>query len=368
MLCLAACAACWLCSSSVLAQSVTLDNTSFEIIREDERSSGEFPFYINRDDCFDADASPPTEISLRAALSDYDNDWSVEVWLGNPGNDCTEQEMRVPTTGRCARLHSERARGNFLRTIMLDVQDVVHGAVHAAGTSVDGEGTAEDCTVDIEANVVFYVMLIAPGNVLQGEAATWTNTVVDLSAPPPPDSITAASGDDKLFVKWEIATSSEDDETQGFVLWCVPNGTMQTIDPTGFGGQGGAPSSGGETPPPGECNQNVLREDELPPGDEYKCGEARGRSVRSGQLNANNGTEYAVAISARDQVANEGRLSPVACATPEEVTTFFEQYRSDGGRGGGGYCSWGPARSSTWALLLAALLGGTWLLRWRRRA
>lgn len=368
LFCLAAFAACWLCSSTVLAQKVTLDNTSFEIIREEERSSGEFPFYINREDCFNADASPPTEISLRAALSDYQDDWSVEVWLGNPGNDCTQQDMRVPTTGRCARLYSDRARGNFLRTITLDVQDVVHGAINASGESVEGKGTAEDCETDIETNVVFYVMLIAPGNVLQGQAAQWTTTVVDLSAPPPPDSITVASGDDKLFVNWEIATSSEDDETQGFVLWCVPSGTMQTIDPTGFGGQGGAPSSEPTTPPPEECNQNVLRENALPPGDEYKCGDARGRSARSGQLNADNGTEYAVAVSARDQVANEGRLSPVACGTPEEVTTFFEQYRADGGRAGGGYCAWAPPGSSSWALLAIGLLGGAWLLRSRRRA
>ena len=52
-----------------------------------------------------------------------------------------------------------------------------------------------------------------------------------------------------------------------------------------------------------------------------------------------NGIDYTVAISGVDAVGNVGQLSNNVCVVPVEVTDFFELYRQDGGKGGGGFCS-----------------------------
>jgi len=40
----------------------------------------------------------------------------------------------------------------------------------------------------------------------------------------------------------------------------------------------------------------------------------------------------------RDKVGNVGRLSLLACGTPEPVDDFYEIYRKAGGEAGGGFC------------------------------
>jgi hypothetical protein len=66
-----------------------------------------------------------------------------------------------------------------------------------------------------------------------------------------------------------------------------------------------------------------------------------------------NGVNYTVAVAARDNFKNRGRLSDTTCNTPQLVTDFFEAYRDAGGTGGGGFCAIHAGRSSTLAGALA---------------
>jgi hypothetical protein len=83
-------------------------------------------------------------------------------------------------------------------------------------------------------------------------------------------------------------------------------------------------------------------------------------------MSLKNGVRYAVAVTLADGVGNESVLSNVACGSPAEVTGFFEAYRAAGGQGGGGFCSFAPARRAAVPLGLALLFVGAALSRRRR--
>jgi hypothetical protein len=79
-----------------------------------------------------------------------------------------------------------------------------------------------------------------------------------------------------------------------------------------------------------------------------------------------NSTTYAVAVSGQDDLGNAGVLSEIECGRPIPLVDFYEWYKSNGGPGGGGFCSFSPERrapsagAASIALLLLAGLG------WRR--
>jgi hypothetical protein len=206
-------------------------------------------------------------------------------------------------------------------------------------------------------------LLIDGEDVVDG--VEWTNTSMDLVAPPAPDSIDVGAGDEHIFFEWEIDSTSEEDDTEGFNFYCVPSGAMSTAmggassSGTAGGGAGGATAT--------SCAQNILVEGEIPSEEVegFWCGDVTGRSSRNGQAEdlANN-TTYAVAVSSLDAVGNSGELSVVACITPKPVTTFYEGYKNAGGQGGGGFCQFGHLGQNalTWLVLGAGLL----VLRRRR--
>ena len=75
---------------------------------------------------------------------------------------------------------------------------------------------------------------------------------------------------------------------------------------------------------------------------------------------------YAIAVATEDEVGNIGPLSNLACGTPKDVTGFYEAYRRAGGEGGGGYCTFAPARRGELAGIIPLALGACALLRRRR--
>lgn len=83
----------------------------------------------------------------------------------------------------------------------------------------------------------------------------------------------------------------------------------------------------------------MLIEGELPPRARL-CGTISAHSATSGYAKGLvNGRPYAVGLASMDRLGNESGLSNVLCNTPREVFTFFDDYRSAGGQGGGGFCS-----------------------------
>jgi hypothetical protein len=100
---------------------------------------------------------------------------------------------------------------------------------------------------------------------------------------------------------------------------------------------------------------SIVR-NELPPG-AFLCGSTSGATSSMETKRLENGVNYTVALAARDNFKNRGKLSDTTCNTPQLVTDFFESYREAGGKGGGGFCSIhaGPSSTLAGALAVAAL-------------
>lgn len=129
-------------------------------------------------------------------------------------------------------------------------------------------------------------------------------------------------------------------------------GTSATGGGGGTAGSGGAPSLDGSVGPVTDagtaatgstCNTSSILVPGVVPDDSYashKCGSVDGISASSGTATGlTNGIQYTVAVVGVDGVFNPGPFSGQVCATPQEVTDFFELYRQAGGKAGGGFCS-----------------------------
>ena len=390
-LCTAALLALGLAASAApaAAQTVELNQTTgFKIERDPERSSGEFPLKLNRDDCLndsDNTADDPrgpgvkqrTLIEITPKLTKATTSMSLEVWVGTASADCTDRAQRQSVTGRCNKVFSTTTSVSG-QTFVIHPRDVIEALsrTNEGGKDLQGVGTRDSCSFQTETAVGYYVMLLTNGDVV-GTTAKWDKSPIDTRAPDPPGTVDVTAGDGLLFPEWEIPESAVATDTLGFRFYCEPIGGGATGG-SGNAGEGGA---GGATAAATGCSAQPSRliagalPDDLAP---LLCGVANGITTRSGQVTRigidertgsggtrlQNGVEYAVAIATVDQVSNKGKLSPATCGTPEEVTTFFESYRDEGGRGGGGFCGFSPRPSSPLAIL-GSLAVATWMIRRR---
>lgn len=353
------------------AQEVTLENQGFRINRAVERKTNEGPYIISRQDCYDDDPNEEdydryedtgtrTWIEMSVSLRNTSaSRHTVEVWASQTA-DCLDADERRSDGGSC-HLVAEPEKANELvkqlrvypRSLILEkgVEDV---------TNPEDYPTADECDDDEKEEPLILWVLLREGDDIVS-SVTWEDSSIDTLAPLPPNSLDAGAGDQHLFLDWNIEPTDEDEDTYGFVFYCVPTGTAGD-GAGGEGGAGGADSSGAN------CPQDVLSAGQLPgaDADAFRCGDAVGRGARDGQTSTlTNGTYYAVAVAATDLVRNQGRLSPISCSTPQEVITFFEEYKNAGGAGGGGFCGFSRSGSASSLLLLLAA-SALWLHRRRK--
>jgi len=158
-------------------------------------------------------------------------------------------------------------------------------------------------------------------------------------------------------------------------------GTAGTDAAAGTAGSGGTDATAGTAGTAGagsfmadpNCTSlnNILvpgaTTDKLPAGF-IDCGSIGAQGAKGGETTPvlGNDTGYAVAVATEDTVNNVGVLSTLACATPKDITGFYEAYRKAGGEGGG-YCTFAPAHTGAIAGALGFLLGACALLVRRRR-
>jgi hypothetical protein len=204
--------------------------------------------------------------------------------------------------------------------------------------------------------------LDSPPGVTSGWSAKWAYTY-DLVGPQAPTGVTAGIGENALVVKWSEAEDADSDIDEYWFLCEPPPGDM---------GAAGATGDGGSDPlDPGECESTVFQEGDLLDRSviaEHACGHAPA-TASSGETSAlTNFVHYTVAVVGRDDYKNYGKLSSIACSTPEPVTDFFEAYRDAGGKGGGGFCSIGTERTHALTALVLAGALGFFVRRARRRA
>lgn len=401
------------------AQTITLPNTAFEIERENPRSDAERPLDLSRQDCLDAapfgwDAQnmgtdesardghtwivmEPQVTGLNSSAQSAD---SLQVWVSE-SVDCSNANNRI-NTPQCWLVYYEPnvARNN---TLIINPRDVVDGnrsiSIDNFRSATRDASICSDPAHLVQRSLTFYVLYFYPGDTV-ATSFNWTQTGQDLAAPPAPDNVTVGPGDEHLFFEWDIASTSEDPDTLGFVFYCVPEGTMasEEPDPAGTGGNGtgedgtggndgsggdatGGDGSGGDTATGGgggmggaaamSCGQNIVVDGEFATAEaiDYECGRVLGRTARRGQADdVANDVNYAVAVAAIDNVGNSGRLKVFdECLMPQEVTTFFEGFDEAGGKGGGGFCGFDTKQAGSlfWLLLLS---GGALSLRRRKAA
>jgi|GEM_PF-1675739 len=372
--------------------SVVLPVSGFIIRRGKERTSGEQPFWLNREDCLKDDLellSPDdpratkdtsrTVIEVTPNLRGFNSTMNLEVWIGTSAN-CTDSiERRGGTTGRCWNVYSKAPTQSGVK-IAIRPRQVI--AQKVEGDSWDSEATCDLGTDRVA--ITMYLMLLKGGNDgdVLGTSATWDKTLIDIAAPPAPTDIKVSPGDGRLFPDWFVASANDLEDTFGFRFYCEELGAGNAVGQGGAGnfvGQGGgagAPTAAtGCSSAPGVLFQD-MRTDAI---QARRCGFATGRAARSGQaayfVNENgsqgeplkNDADYAIGVTTSDLVFNESKLSSVVCASPKEVTTFFEAYRDAGGKGGGAYCGYAPGLGS-WHMLGLGLgaFGLVGLRRWRR--
>lgn len=358
-------------TSGAEAQSITLNqNTGVEIVREEERSTSELPLTISRKDCYDSapnrfkEGSDDSEkedftwLIFYPSISGANSNHDLEVWVSQ-GADCKKSEERT-TGGQCALVYETSRAQTLNAELVINPRDVIEREKPGNWADQVEAGKTDTCEAErnqVEANLSIWILLINGDNV--DASVEWTNTELDLFAPPAPESIDVGAGDEHIFFEWEIESTLEEDDTEGFNFYCVPSGAVSTAmggatsSGTSEGGAGGATAT--------SCDQNILVEGEIPSEEveKYRCGDVTGRSTRSGQADdVTNDATYAVAVSSLDAVGNSGELSSVTCITPKPVTTFYEGYKNAGGQGGGGFCQMGRlgGNALTWLVFGAGLL------------
>jgi hypothetical protein len=144
----------------------------------------------------------------------------------------------------------------------------------------------------------------------------------------------------------------------------------------GTAGTGGTTLVGGGTTTTTSSEPNCTTESVLQPGvspvsptplDHYMCGSVNGIAATTGKVSGLiNQVRYVFSVAAVDHVGNIGVFAANnACATPIEVTDFFELYKAAGGKGGGGICSISSVRGGTRTGILLA--GGVLALAFAAR-
>jgi hypothetical protein len=307
------------------AQTVTVPD-NFEWMPD---NGDRAPTEINRADCL-ANATIQFKPDVVADSGQF------QVWAGSA---CTDPENRRET-GTCVQVATAELS---VETLSIRVQDMLQDNTDGAGPNTGMATACDEAGSSGKVELHLFFMVIDQGDdTVLGTHADKT-FYYDIFLPPAPTGVTAGPGEASVELEF---TPGEASDLKGYRFYCSEAG-----------------ASGD-----GTCTSSTLMPGEDPPTEkEASCGEVTGMAIDSGTATGrSNGVEYAVGVAAIDNFGNVGKLSELACATPKEVTGFFEAYRAAGGQAGGGFCSFAPARRGTAAFGVVLLLGGLALVRRRR--
>jgi hypothetical protein len=299
---------------------------------------------------------------------------TLSVWASSQGGDCTQQTQRNPgSTQTCYQVLAP-----FIPNTPPSASVVLTSTAIVGGSGGSGAGGVTGCSDttagDAPRKLVLYFLIDeATGNVTD---STKYDIDFDLRGPPPPTNLAPSTfNESSLLVKFCSPPGTTD--VAGYKLYCDPSGATGTVssstDPnctltttsttaattTSTSGAGGSSStsgvggsstdaasssssvasssaSGGGT---STCTTSAFKSGTTPTG-LVECASVNGiTAVEAEAPGFTVGKLGAVAIAAFDNVGNVGVLSTIVCGQTEEVTDFFEGYRSAGGTGGNGcYC------------------------------
>jgi hypothetical protein len=306
----------WLVTVPALAQSITV-NTPQRPNREKNGNPNRLqPNQVNRSECLAGDF-----IEYPIVVSGITSGVDLEVWAGT---NCEALDNRASNSATCWLVFSS---GNPQSTnIDIQVRDVITGALDKSVYTNPGDGTADACDKGESSSrtVPLNFLLVDSGKEVVGKPTSAPSFDFDLLGPEPPEGVEVGVGEESLVVTFDSADEEEtDDDVSKYYVYC---------DVAGEGAGGAGTDASG-------CGSAAL-EPGQPPPDANRCGSTTKLSQElQTDDDLENGTLYAVGIAAVDTFGNPGNLSEIACATPEPINGFFEQYRAAGGQGGGGFCS-----------------------------
>lgn len=280
---------------------------------------------INREDCL-VDAKIDFDTTFSGTVSG-----NFELWAGAG---CEDAMKRAGDATGCVKVGDGSNPGTM---VTVSVRDLVKKAGDTAATS------EETCNTDhgegVQTRTLFFLVINASSEVEAQGLPAWEYSF-DTIAPPAPTGVSATSGESSVNLKFTGPGGTNLDD---YRFYCAPAES--------------------------DCSASALVADMPPPTEEdIYCGNVEATGADSGQTDnvLQNNVLYAVGIATKDSYDNVGVLSEIVCATPQEVTGFFEAYRAAGGKAGGGFCSYAPARRGALPLSAALLLGILALGRRRR--
>jgi hypothetical protein len=341
------------------------------------------PWWISYEDCISNEVLvfPLTVNNARS---------TVEVWAGN---DTCDERRGSADRGQCWLVASETARRDM--TINVPVRTVVEQDRSDLTISTNpGLGVCTNSTDEDGQQLTFFFFIEDGGKAVTGSVQRWTGgaqgTGFDLVGPNPPSDLSVLMGESQLMVSF--ANLEEDLQLERIGAYCVAAGTgveADVFEPATATTDAGTPDAGSSTdddttdsatltPAPQECFTPLLvggarpdyaRASEL--NVDLSCGTANKSSGEVRTKKLENGTTYAIAVAGEDLLGNPGVLSRIACGTPQELEDFFERYKANGGKGGGGFCAVSPGHipvAPGAAALLGLVLAALGVRRARSRA
>jgi hypothetical protein len=335
-----------LATGSAFAQTITV-NTPLRPNRDDGNNPNRLqPNQVNRTECL-ADDFIRYPITVAGITSDVD----LEVWAGS---NCEALDNRASNSATCWLVFEDASPESM--NVDIRAQDVITGSLDKGAYTNPGSGTAAACDEGESSprSVTLNFFLVDGSDEVKGKPATAPAVEFDLLGPEPPSGIKAGVGEESLVVTFDAGGDDDetDDDVSKYYVYCDVAGA-------GVGGAGTSDPSG--------CASSVLIPDQAPP-DANRCGSTTKTSEEvQTDDDLENGTLYAVGIAAVDAYGNPGKLSSLACATPEPINGFFEQYRAAGGKGGGGFCSFSRTNAARHLWLTAAGLAATLFVRRRMK-
>lgn len=343
-------------------------------------SPDSFRYYISKSDC-EGDG----EFVFPLTLDNLDSGAAFEIWLSE-GAACNEYASRS--------ISGSEAKCRLIESFVPN--DVTTERRIKASTFVeeglDITACIDERTNSAPRNTTLYFMIIRneQDDVLADDFTTFDQMKIDLIGPTAPTVTEVLVGDEAITVSIDPPDNLGD--VNGYYAFCDPPVLAETKGGVGgaggaggsggsggaggsttggaggsgggaSGGEGGATSTGGsgggET---GACGSSVIVVG-ASPSLKYKCGEASGDASQIIATGLANGTEYAVGITAFDDIGNAGPLARVDCVKPRPVDDFFKNYcGADGGACDDSGCNLsGNATRGAYAslglLALSAMLG-----------
>lgn len=320
-------------------------------------------FWVNLEEC-KADWRYNISVSVPSGST-----YTIEVWAAPSGTDCSTSAVRYGATGStasCWRVGMGDVSGGTY-SFVIPVQNVVgqhlFGNGTATTTTVVPRGTEADCdTVAASgqsrtgvAIVLYFYVFGGTATATPSYSASWGEGGYDLVGPIAPASVSAKPADTEAYMDWDQVTDSD---LAGYRMYCQPCVTGSGYDLCAAAGADAGSS---------QCDLG-LTQGCLPDGD-YLSGSISDKLAVSGiAKHLTNGVAYGCGVASYDTRQNSGVLSEVTRVQPWWVQDFFSQYRQQGGKAGGGFCSIGQQPSGFGLLIPLASLGLLALRRGRRLA